>query len=132
MNGYDDTRPQLTLVGGLEFEKNKLGVPLRYRGVRFARVLRECHPQGNTSRLEEGFAREWAERNESSLLERLLCTDENDPQRKFVPQTEREWEVAHLVAATVIQWLPTSIGCNFLRSAFKKGGGDFAYRMPES
>ena len=131
MNEYDDTRPQLRLAGGTDYEKDKLGIPSRHRGVLFTRVLPGHHPQDNTRRLEAGFAEEWSERCKESLLERLLCTGENDPRREFVPRTEREWEVAHLVAASVIQWLPTSVGCSFLRSAFRRGGGDFKYRLPD-
>ncbi|GEM_PF-4359173 len=129
---YDDIRPQLKLVGGTDFEKNKLGIPTKHRGVLFTRVLEGHHPQDNTRRLEAGFAEEWSIRNkENHILESLLCTDENDPRREFVPRTEREWEVAHLVAATVVQWLPTSIGCSFLHGAFQRGGGGFKYRLPD-
>ena len=132
MNDYDDTRPHLKLIGGTDFEKNKLGIPTQHRGVLFTRVLGGHHPQENTRCLEAGFAEEWSERNKDyPLLERLLCTGEDDPQRRFVPQTPREWEVAHLVAASVIQWLPTSVGCSFLRSAFQRGGGGFKYRLPD-
>lgn len=131
MNEYGDTRPRLRLVGGTDFEANKLGVPLQHRGVLFKRVLKGHHPQDNTRRLEAGFAEEWSQWNKESLLESLLCTDLDDPRREFVPRTPREWEVAHLVAASVIQWLPTSVGCSFLRSAFRRGDGDFKYRLPD-
>ena len=121
MNPYDDTRPQLKLVGGTDFEKKKLGIPSKHRGVLFIRVLKGHHPQENTRRLEAGFVEEWSiKNNDLRILESLLCTDKNDSRREFVPRTEREWEVAHLVAATVIQWLPTSVGCSFLRSAFRQ------------
>jgi len=133
MNEYDDTRPQLKLVGGTDFEKEKLGIPPRHRGVLFTRVLQGHHPQDNTRCVEAGFAEEWSERNkESHLLEQLLSRGtESDPRQGFIPRTEREWEVAHLVAATVVQWLPTSGGCSFLRSAFRRGEGDFKYRLPD-
>ena len=131
MNPYDDTRPQLKLVGGTDFEKKKLGIPSKHRGVLFIRVLKGHHPQENTRRLEAGFVEEWSiKNNDLRILESLLCTDKNDSRREFVPRTEREWEVAHLVAATVIQWLPTSVGCSFLRSAFRRGEGEFNYRLP--
>lgn len=133
MNQYDDREfPPLRLVGGTDFEKEKLGIPARHRGVLFTRVLEGQHPQENTRMLEAGFAEVWAEKNKEPLLERLLCTGEDDPQRRFVPQTEREWRVAHMVAATLVQWLPTSVGCSFLRESFKRGGGDFQYRLPDS
>lgn len=132
MNPYDDTRPHLKLVGGTDLEKEKLGIPPRYRGVLFTRVLPEQHPQENTRCVEVGFAKEWSKWNqERSLLEQLLCTDESDPRRNYVPRNQREWEVAYLVAATIIQWLPTSVGCSFLHSAFKRGGGDLQYRLPD-
>lgn len=131
MNNYDDTRPQLKLVGGTDFEKDKLGIPRKHRGVLFARILEGQHPQENTRLLEEGFVNEWSEENQRDLLEMILCTEKDDPQRKFVPKTRREWEVAHLVAASIIQWLPTSVGCSFLGRAFKRGGGDFSYRLPD-
>ena len=133
MDEYDDTRPHLKLVGGTDYEKEKLGIPPRHRGVLFTRVLPGNHPQENTRCIEAGFAEEWSERNKGDrLLEQLLLIDTGkDPRRKFIPRTEREWEVAHLVAATVIQWLPTSVGCSFLRSAFQRGGGDFKYRLPD-
>lgn len=114
------------------FEK----IPPEQRGVLFERVLETFHPQENTRRLELAFAAEWASRNDprrcSPLLERLLDTDESDPRKGFVPMTEREWQVAHLIAATVIQWLPTSGGCAFLHDAFRRGGGKFEYHLPET
>ena len=132
MNPYDDTRPHLKLVGGTDFEAKKLGIPPQHRGVLFARVLPKQHPQENTRCVEAGFAEEWSASNqERPLLEQLLCTDEDDPRKNCVPRNQREWEVAHLVAATVIQWLPTSVGCSFLRSAFRRGNGDFRYRLPD-
>ena len=133
MDEYDDTRPHLRLVGGTDFEKEKLGIPPRHRGVLFTRILPGHHPQDNTRCVEAGFAEEWSERNkEGRLLERLLLRDtEKDPRREFIPRTEREWEVAHLVAATVVQWLPTSVGCSFLRGAFQRGQGDFQYRLSD-
>ncbi len=133
MSEYDDTRPHLKLVGGTDYEKEKLGIPALYRGVLFTRVLPRHHPQQNTRLVEAGFAEEWSERNvKDHLLEQLLLRDtENDPREEFIPRTAREWEVAHLVAATVIQWLPTSVGCSFLRCAFQRGSGDFKYRLPD-
>src|SRR3989344_3340754 len=132
MNPYDDTRPHLKLVGGTDFEKEKLSIPPRHRGVLFTRVLPKQHPQENARRVEAGFAEEWSWLNqERPLLEQLLSTGEDDLRRSCVPRNQREWEVAHLVAATVIQWLPTSVGCSFLRSAFRRGDGDFRYRLSD-
>lgn len=132
MNDYDDTRPRLKLVGGTDFEAKKLGIPSQHRGVLFKRVLLKQHPQENTRLVEAGFAEEWSEWNkERPFLEQILLTDENDPRRGCVPRNLREWEVAHLVAATVIQWLPTSVGCSFLQRAFQRGGGNLQYRLPD-
>jgi hypothetical protein len=133
MNQYDDTRPLLKLVGGRDYEAKKLGVPAQHRGVLFTRVLPGQHPQENTRCVEAGFVEEWSERNkEDPFLEKLLsAAAEHDPRREFVPRTRRKWEIAHLAVATIIQWLPTSVGCSFLRSAFERGGGDLKYRLPD-
>lgn len=57
--------------------------------------------------------------------------DSDDPRVGVHPRTPREWEVAEFVAATIIQWLPTSVGCGFLKEAFTQGGGDVNYTLPE-
>ncbi len=132
MGPYDDIDPQLRVVGGMDWEKGQLGIPPQNRGVRFTRVLEGHHPQDNTRKLELGFAKEWSDQNgDGELLASLLLTDKDDPRRSAVPSTPREWEVARLVAATIIQWLPTSVGCSFLRGAFENGGGEFNYRLPD-
>jgi hypothetical protein len=132
MKTYDDEPSHLRLVGGIDHEKNKLGIPEQHRGLLFTRVLEGHHPQDNTRLLEAGFAEEWSKLNKDSrILESLLSAYEDDPRRKSAPKTEREWEVAHLVAATLVQWLPTSVGCCFLRTAFQEGGGDLKYRLPD-
>lgn len=129
---YDDTKPKLRLVSGTDFEKEKLGIPARYRGVRFLRILDGQHPQENTRLVEAGFSEMWAEMNKREpILERMICAGDDGPRREFVPSNQREWEVAHLVASTLIQWLPTSMGCSFLGEAFEKGGGEFKYRLPD-
>lgn len=110
-------------------------VPENCRGVLFHRVLKDFHPQENTRRLECAFAETWAEMNNGedlSLLCSLLMTDEDDPRRSSLPISGREWEVASVVAATIIQWLPTSVGCGFLRKAFRRGGGSLDYTLPET
>ena len=108
-------------------------IPPEHRGILFERVLQLFHPQENTRLLELAFAEMWAERNDeyrNNLLCSLLATDENDARRDFVPKTKREWQVARLVAATLVQWLPTSVGCSFLHEGFKRGGGKFSYELP--
>jgi hypothetical protein len=108
-------------------------IPKEHRGILFERVLKAFHPQENTRRLELGFAETWAERNSpeaGALLLSLLCADTNDPRAEFIPRSEREWQVAYLAAATIMQWLPTSVGCSFLAEAFRKGGGEFRYTLP--
>ncbi len=130
MGRPNDEEPFLRLVGGTDYEKKKLGIPVAHRGVMFSRILPGQHPQENTRLLEAGFVKEWSKECERYLLERLLNTDPDDPRRNFVPRNEREWEVAHLVAASIIQWLPTSVGCGFLDNAFRRGGGSFEYRLP--
>ena len=131
MNPYDDTRPQLKLVGGTDYEKNKLNISPKHRGVGFTRALKGQHPQENTRQLIMGFSEEWSKMGEENFLEKLLCTGEVDPRQEFIPRDTREWEVAHLVAATIVQWLPTTIGCSFLKKGFQRGGGDFKYRLPD-
>ncbi len=109
-------------------------VPIQYRGLLFERVVKTFHAQEATSMLELGFALEWAEMNRESrsnpILESLLLPESGDPRKGDVPQNEREWQVAHLTASTLVQWLPTSVGTAFLWSCFKRGGGSFSYTLP--
>lgn len=109
-------------------------VPVQHRGLLFERVVKTFHAQETTSMLELGFALEWAEMNRESrsspILESLLLPDSTDPRKGDVPQNEREWQVAHLTASTLVQWLPTSVGTAFLWSCFKRGGGSFSYTLP--
>jgi hypothetical protein len=72
----------------------------------------------------------WAEKYKESLLPGILGNNGEDPQFDRLPKTEREWEVAELVAATLIQWLPTTAGCSFLQHAFDRGGGSMKYKLP--
>jgi len=127
---YDDTRPHLSIVGGTDFEAKKLGVSALNRGVLFSRILPGNHPQENTRLLEASFVEVWVMKNERCLLEQILATDRSDPSYDKIPKTEREWAVAHMVAASLIQWLPTAVGCSFLHEAFGKGGGTFKYTLP--
>jgi len=136
--GKDTAPTGQQVIAQQEVELEELGrrIPVEHRGVLFERVLPNLHPQENTRRLELAFAEEWAERNDPRryrpLLPSLLETHESDPRREFVPRTEREWQVACLVAATVIQWLPTSSGCSLLVSAFERGGGKLNFQLPET
>lgn len=122
--------PDLKLVGGTDYEAKKLGIPQIHRGINFARILPNQHPQENTRLVEAAFAETWAKLAEEGMLEKLLSADGDDPRRGDLPETPREWKVAHLVAATMIQWLPTAVGCGFLHKAFQMGGGDLKYRLP--
>ncbi len=107
-------------------------IPQVHRGLRFERVLTSFHPQENTSMLELGFAIQWALENSRTreILYSILVADADEPRAYAVPKTSREWEVAELVAATLIRWLPTSVGCCFLQEAFRRGGGSMGYVLP--
>lgn len=123
----------LGVIATLEINLEELGkkIPREHRGVHFERILENFHPQKNTCQMERGFAEEWAEENiRNDRLGKLLSTGEDDPRRGAAPRTKREWEVAYFVAATLIQWLPTSIGTSFLRCAFRRSGGSMTYTMP--
>ena len=126
-NGLD-----LVVQNQLELERILKLIPPEYRGIRFERVLSSCHPQENTRMLELGFAITWALQNTGgkAQLNSILAAEVEDPRACAVPQTEREWEVAELVAASIIRWLPTSVGCCFLQEAFKRGGGSMSYELP--
>lgn len=107
-------------------------IPETYRGIRFERVLSSCHPQENTRRLELGFALTWVlAHRQRDQLGLILAAEAGDPRLSAVPLTEREWEVANLVAASVIRWLPTAVGCHFLQEAFQRGGGSMTYTLPD-
>jgi hypothetical protein len=107
-------------------------VPVEHRGIRFERVLNNFNPQDSTCMLERGFAIEWAEANKwRNQLGSILDGEANDPRIDAAPRTPREWEVAQLVAASLIRWLPTSVGCSFLQEAFKRSGGSMSYVLPD-
>ena len=113
-------------------------IPVEHRGIFFERLLPAFNPQENTRKLKVAFSLLWAERNTQtgdSLLTHLLhghtiAGQGPSPQEEFLPQTEREWRIACLVAATLIQWLPTSVGCDFLREGFKRAGGNLMTTPP--
>lgn len=117
----------------LDLERLLELIPKEHRGIRFERVMKSFHPQENTSMLELGFAVEWALMNTEfrHQLYSILSSDPDDPREYAVPKTRREWEVAELVAASVIRWLPTSVGCSFLKEAFRRGGGSMSYELPD-
>ncbi len=116
----------------LELERILALIPEEHRGIRFERVLSSCHPQENTRMLELGFAIEWAMTNTfRDQLGSVLAAEVDDPRLNAVPKTDREWEVAQLVAASIIRWLPTSVGCSFLQEAFRRGGGSMSYTLPD-
>lgn len=117
----------------LELTKILELIPIQHRGIRFDRVLSSVHPQENTRMLELGFAIAWALQNVEckSQLNSILAADVDDPRAYATPKTTREWEVAELVAASLIRWLPTSVGCCFLQEAFRRGGGSMSYNLPD-
>lgn len=119
------------VVGGGDAENLLEKIPIECRGVGFNRVFPTVHMQENTCRLQTGFVRMWAEKYKESLLQSILRASDQDPQFARLPKTEREWEVAELVAATLIQWLPTTAGCGFLQHAFDRGGGSMKYKLPD-
>ncbi|MBP6888773.1 MAG: hypothetical protein KBC21_03655 [Candidatus Pacebacteria bacterium] len=119
------------LVGGDECERLLLDIPIACRGARFERIFPRTTMQDNTRQLEAGFVNLWAEKYKESLLPGILGNNGEDPQFARLPKTEREWEVAELVAATLIQWLPTTAGCSFLQHAFDRGGGSMKYKLPD-
>lgn len=122
-------------VAQLEIEQIFSLVPVEQRGLLFERVIKNFHPQATTSMLELGFALEWSAMNNrpgrDPLLVSLLTPDSDDPRKEATPKNAREWKVAELVAATLMQWLPTSVGTSFLLCAFRRGGGSFSYTLPK-
>lgn len=111
-------------------------IPAKHRGILFERIFRL--PQRKARRLERAFVELWAKQNPEDY-ERLLVTllfpknfpaETRDPRARSLPRTAREWEVAYLVAATLIQWLPTTCGMAFLQEAFKNAGGKLECELP--
>lgn len=115
----------------------------RHRGTHYYRVapdsVSNTHPNGAR---EKAIADAWAEENrEGSILERLALVpcDEHDPgairsdgmgRLGLGPHFERfaleggVTERDHIVAATVIQWLGTNVGSDWVRRAFARAGYD--------
>jgi hypothetical protein len=111
-------------------------IPEHHRGILFERVLAGFAPNTKTAALERGLAETWAKMNDienAPLLERLLFRNdvEDFGQMDSAPQNNREWEIAYLVAATIIQWLGTPVGCAFLKEAFEKGGAQLEFKFKE-
>ena len=115
-------------------------IPEEHRGVLFERVFEGFNFQENTRRLELAFALLWARHNSETGGNRLvhllhaqtIAGKEPDSRAKFLPKDEREWKVACLVAATIIQWLPTAVGASFMAEAFRQAGGTFTYELPNT
>ena len=115
-------------------------IPPEHQGILFQRLFEGFHPQENTRRIELALAAEWAERNSEiggNLLVHLLhphaaSGKEPDPREADTPQSKRELMVAQLVAATIVQWLGTSIGMGFLQTAFRNAGGKLSYELPDT
>lgn len=113
-------------------------IPEEHRGFFFERLLPAFHPQENTRRLKVTLAILWAQRNSEAggnLLTHILhghtiAGQGPSAQQEFLPQTEREWKIACLVAATLIQWIPTAVGCGFLREGFERAGGKITIEFP--
>lgn len=124
---------QTTLVENLLASLSEIeDIPREYRGVLFERVLKGFAPFENRRKLELAFALVWADRNAASgdrLLASLLYPNGTQEDER-APATAREWEVAHLTAATIMQWLGTPSGFGYLREAIEKNGGHFDCRPP--
>lgn len=120
-----------------DIDQQLAAVPEEHRGVMYERTFSYFNPQRNTQELQRALAILWARRNSETenLLVHLLHPhakggQEPDPRQHMTPQNEREWLVAQLVAATVIQWLGTAVGSAFLVEAFKRSGGELHYMLP--
>jgi hypothetical protein len=77
--------------------------------------------------LERRFAEEWERKNAQEgrgVLDYLLADEVNSP-RGEVSQRDRE------VAATVIQWLGSPVGQDFLRDVNERGRGQGGYTVTE-
>lgn len=114
-------------------------IPVNHRGLEFRRAYLKYHESDVSQKLELAFAREWAKRNTSTcspaVLYSLMADASNhasdpDPRSHCIPKTEREWEVAELVAATIVQWLGTQNGTSMLIEAFESAGGTLKVGYP--
>lgn len=104
----------------------------QFRGLYFERLFAANNPQEPTRRLELASALLWVEKNthQHLLFSSLLTADSSNEKRGAIPQTEREWEIAELVAATLMQWIVTQNGTAFLQEAFRRAGGSLTYKLP--
>ncbi|MDQ5962915.1 MAG: hypothetical protein QG653_722 [Patescibacteria group bacterium] len=110
-------------------------IPEKHRGLLFERVLSTCHPSSSGCALERSLAEYWAYCNRGEtgdLLATLLSPEVDDPRKDRVPKSPREWDVARLTAATLIQWLGSPVGRNFIREAVERAGGKISFQEPES
>lgn len=125
-----------TLVPQEEVRRILDAVPHEHRGIGFNRLLEGYHPYESIRRLEVSLAEEWAKENNGKpdggelLMTLFMNVDENDPRRHEIPKDKREWEVADLIAATLMQWLPTNIGRAFMEEAFRRAGGHVTFTLP--
>jgi len=89
-------------------------VVMDHKGLRTCRLSREP--------LEKAFAEAWEKENKRavghSLLDWLLAADPNNPKGE-VSQRDAT------VAATIVQWLGTHVGQNFLRKVMGDQPGSF-------
>jgi hypothetical protein len=122
-----------------ELEKTFKLIPKQHRGVSFLRLFSQFHPYEDVRRVQLALAQVWAERNADPgghlltyLLHAAAMNDvETGTRTEFLPGTEREWNVACLVAATIIQWLGSPVGNRFLSEAFQKAGGTLTTTYPK-
>ena len=106
-------------------------IPPAYRGLRFNRLVSTLGATEVTRLLEVSFATTWYEHNRyDNRFVRLLSPGAEDQKKGSAPRTEREWEVAELVAATLIQWLATPVGTALFFQAFRAAGGEITHKLP--
>ena len=104
-------------------------VPPRNQGIHFEDLLlADNEMRTDEQRVGRALAVLWARRNaENSFLCRLLANDTSSRSSE-IARTLREWDVAYLTAATIIQWIGTPDGMSFLKEAFASGGGSLEHR----
>jgi hypothetical protein len=131
--GYEDEAdvPDLRVVGS-----PLIRIPQEHQGLSFSRVRPTVGPIEVSRMLELAFAEEWALSNGGrtsgpEVLYSLLSPDPDDAKQDLVPRTGREWLIAQMTAASVIQWLGTSVGTGFLHKAFNRAGGRIEVKYPK-
>jgi hypothetical protein len=115
-------------------------IPPEHRSIEFERLMESVNPQENTRRIQLALALLWANRNakdSDNLLTHILHgaamhNREPSPRTDYLPKDKREWDVACLVAASLIQWLGTAAGSGFLRQAFRNAGGRLTVELPDT